>query len=703
MPREAQEEFRRHKHTHPDVEVQSDPCHHGHGKVKSSPPIFDETWKIQQQHEKLEAKHHSHTHASTQVTSSTVSHSHNEVQSSRNICGSPNLTISHFHTEWDNQADLHSHTFTVSFASANLGSPWYNHVHALSATCSSAGTNHTHTGQGQDDGGSCSYKPACGANPHTHPDTYSLANGGSAHSDHTVSGNSDYANSGQTQQSHSHTFSFTSSLGGGHSHNFAGSCTIEPCYFGANHAHNYSGITNVATHQHTGSGTSGLGGESGATTVTVSDALSLSDHVLTNKTLKLSDSLGVADSMKGNKNPLIINDMLAIVDALLTNKKLKAADALAITDSIKANKTLIVNDVLSIADELLANKTLKMADALAIADAIILGKILSLQDQLAISDSTRANKTLNIQDALNISDAIQLSQALKKVSDTLSLTDNVNVIGGILQQIIDSLSISDSIITNKNLNISDALSISDNIILSIIHAPSEQAEAGDEGFPAFRRRLIELSGSISGTVKQATFETLPLHGSAMGRSVYRSNLQGEAKTNVSRPISFAGACLSPSTANFEASGRTVQKAERTFEAGGQLLCEVKDTASQKGSCLNRESSTIRLKGRNMALVLIADEDESDQPTQQEGAGEKLRNPNFKARTMEKWTYTTVDDDRTCVECDAHDMQEFNVGNVDELQSLFPYGEVEAYNTFRPMIHPNCRCVITLVETYYEED
>lgn len=119
--------------------------------------------------------------------------------------------------------------------------------------------------------------------------------------------------------------------------------------------------------------------------------------------------------------------------------------------------------------------------------------------------------------------------------------------------------------------------------------------------------------------------------------------------------------------------------------------------------MKRESSTFKLKGRNMALVLIADEDESDLPTQQEGAGEKLRDPNFNARTTEKWTYTKVDDDRTCVECDAHDMQEFNVENVDELQILFPYGEVEAYNTFRPMIHPHCRCVITLMETFYEED
>ena len=119
--------------------------------------------------------------------------------------------------------------------------------------------------------------------------------------------------------------------------------------------------------------------------------------------------------------------------------------------------------------------------------------------------------------------------------------------------------------------------------------------------------------------------------------------------------------------------------------------------------MKRESSTFKLKGRNMALVLIEDEDESDLPTQQEGAGEKLTDPNFNARTLERWTYTTVDDDRTCVECDAHDMQEFNVENVDELQSLFPYGEVEAYNTFRPMIHPHCRRVIKLMETYYEED
>jgi hypothetical protein len=101
-------------------------------------------------------------------------------------------------------------------------------------------------------------------------------------------------------------------------------------------------------------------------------------------------------------------------------------------------------------------------------------------------------------------------------------------------------------------------------------------------------------------------------------------LQGKAKTNISRTISFAGACLDPSTANFEASGRTVQKAKHTFEAAGQILQRVKNATPLTGSCLKRESSTFKLKGRNMALVPIADEDESDLPTQQEGAGEKLR-------------------------------------------------------------------------------
>jgi hypothetical protein len=211
-----------------------------------------------------EFKHHSHTHPSVTVTSSTTTHEHGDYLSSNNVCGVYGA-LNHAHWEWDNPADSHSHSFTVTFAAANLGSPnWYEHVHALGGSVALGGSAHTHSGQGADDGSYCGYSTCTSAHPHFHTDNLKLASGGAAHNNHSISGNSAYANSAQTPESHSHTFSFTSGNGGSHSHAYSGSCAAKACYLGGSHVHSYSGTSPTMSHNHTVSGTSGLGGESAA-------------------------------------------------------------------------------------------------------------------------------------------------------------------------------------------------------------------------------------------------------------------------------------------------------------------------------------------------------------------------------------------------------------------------------------------------------
>jgi len=209
-------------------------------------------------------RHHSHTHPQAVVTSSSVSHSHGDYQTSSQICGSPNLSKSHVHLdEYDNPANAHTHSFTVTFAAANLGSPWSNHVHALGGSVANGGAIHSHTCQGNTGDASCSYGSTCRYNPHSHSDTLSLSNGGGAHNNHTISGNS--ATAVGTAEAHTHTFSFNSGYGNEHTHAYSGSAAIGPCYIGSNHAHNYTGISGSSTHRHSVSGISGSGGESGPT------------------------------------------------------------------------------------------------------------------------------------------------------------------------------------------------------------------------------------------------------------------------------------------------------------------------------------------------------------------------------------------------------------------------------------------------------
>lgn len=58
-----------------------------------------------------------------------------------------------------------------------------------------------------------------------------------------------------------------------------------------------------------------------------------------------------------------------------------------------------------------------------------------------------------------------------------------------------------------------------------------------------------------------------------------------------------------------------------------------------------------------------------------------------------WRFHAVGDDRTCEDCASLDGETWIVDDVEELTDVFPYGEVVDYKTFKPNIHPNCRCVV----------
>lgn len=61
-----------------------------------------------------------------------------------------------------------------------------------------------------------------------------------------------------------------------------------------------------------------------------------------------------------------------------------------------------------------------------------------------------------------------------------------------------------------------------------------------------------------------------------------------------------------------------------------------------------------------------------------------------------WRFHAVGDDRTCEDCAALNGETWIVDNVEDLLDIFAYGEVVNDKTFKPNVHPNCRCVIRFV-------
>ena len=65
-----------------------------------------------------------------------------------------------------------------------------------------------------------------------------------------------------------------------------------------------------------------------------------------------------------------------------------------------------------------------------------------------------------------------------------------------------------------------------------------------------------------------------------------------------------------------------------------------------------------------------------------------------------WRYEAVGDERTCPECAVLDGEVFEVEDLSELESMFPYGRFASSTLFYPNIHPNCRCRV--IRIYFGE-
>jgi len=184
------------------------------------------------------------------------------------MCGNPE-DLTHKHNQTMDTTDAHTHAITLNFGGADLGSPWWNHVHPITiGSIGNGGALHSHGVTLNTTSAGCFYNGGlglCSAFLNRHYHTTSGGSTGNTNSSHvhTLSAcNTNTANPAGTPENHTHTFSITLDNGDNHTHTYSGSMTATTCFYGYNHNHTTGATAPSNPHNHTGSGTSGTGGES---------------------------------------------------------------------------------------------------------------------------------------------------------------------------------------------------------------------------------------------------------------------------------------------------------------------------------------------------------------------------------------------------------------------------------------------------------
>jgi hypothetical protein len=167
------------------------------------------------------------------------------------------------------------------------------------------------------------------------------------------------------------------------------------------------------------------------TLLPITDVLGLADAVLRNKTLTIADSVGAADSVKGDKSPLIVSDVLSLADLVnvITGAIIKTVlDTIGLADLALVNKPVAIADTVSVLDAIFRHKpSVTVSDAIGAAEVVLVAKLLAVADSVNLADVARVLKTLNVSDSLTLVDAVSTPSRVLQVTESISLTEVVEV------------------------------------------------------------------------------------------------------------------------------------------------------------------------------------------------------------------------------------------------------------------------------------
>ncbi len=188
-----------------------------------------------------------------------------------------------------------------------------------------------------------------------------------------------------------------------------------------------------------------IGVEAGTVLREVTDTLSLSDTVLSNKTFAISDSVGLMDSFGLGDKTLMVTDSVNLTELItvITGEIIKyLTDTIGLSDEVKVNKAFIISETVGLLDQIFRHKTaITVADAIALAEVAAVTKLMLVTDQVALTDIATIMKQLNVSDTITLADSTAIPQRILQVLDQISLSEHTYVDKAL--QITDMMSLAE--------------------------------------------------------------------------------------------------------------------------------------------------------------------------------------------------------------------------------------------------------------------
>jgi hypothetical protein len=138
--------------------------------------------------------------------------------------------------------------------------------------------------------------------------------------------------------------------------------------------------------------------------IPITDQIVVNDQGLKVRYITISESIGMNDGPKTDKDLTVASDSIALTDQTGRDKLLTIVmDALALDDSKLVNKAAFVQDVLQTLDAIFLSKGVIAQDQIGLQDLALSGKAQLIVDAMLLSDQGRLDKNLILYEGIRLS------------------------------------------------------------------------------------------------------------------------------------------------------------------------------------------------------------------------------------------------------------------------------------------------------------
>jgi len=193
----------------------------------------------------------------------------------------------------------------------------------------------------------------------------------------------------------------------------------------------------------------------------VADSTGLSDALLCNKNLSISDFVGIEGASLKHWVPQIL-DSVGVADIALTHRLLPISEQMSLVEAILSDKQFSITDSIALSDLTFALKMLVITETIALSEAIELttGAIIKyVTDILNLTETALVNKTLIASETLNLMDEVFRHKPNISIQEAITLTEIIAAAKILLVK--DSTTLSDIVPVLKQLHIKDSIALQD--------------------------------------------------------------------------------------------------------------------------------------------------------------------------------------------------------------------------------------------------